>query len=431
MKRELSFAAFVLVIVIPLIFNNCSGGSGSSSSGTSGLTINPVQYPLSPSLSITGAEANVMPVSVGCGYTNEPCVSVKICRPGTSSCVTVNNILLDTGSFGLRVFSDQVASITLPAEIDPGTGLPIAECMSYADGASDWGPVVTADVYLGNGNERAPGIPVQIINANYATLPSNCTNPDLYSLASGNVNNVGFNGILGVGFFASDCGSECVSDPGNQVYYVCNGTLCGGAAVQYAMQVSNPVSYLTTPNVNGGYDNNGVILQLPGVASGGASSLSGYLILGVGTQGDNMPPAGVTTFQADANANFQTYYSGQLFSDTNGSTASYIDSGSNGLYFQDNTLPQCSDGSGFFCPATPVDLFADMIGANNTPQDLVPFEVANGMNENNSSNVAFNNLAGYAPGVFDWGFPFFLGKTVYVGFDQATSPIGTGPFWGF
>src|SRR5512140_1262077 len=53
---------------------------------------------------------NVVPISVtgtGCGanaYLNEPCVSVTICVPGTSQCQTVPNVLLDTGSTGLRVF---------------------------------------------------------------------------------------------------------------------------------------------------------------------------------------------------------------------------------------------------------------------------------------------------------------------------------------
>ena len=52
---------------------------------------------------------NLVPISVtgaGCSasaYFNEPCVTVTVCVPGTSQCQTVNDVLLDTGSTGLRV----------------------------------------------------------------------------------------------------------------------------------------------------------------------------------------------------------------------------------------------------------------------------------------------------------------------------------------
>ena len=45
-------------------------------------------------------------------YINKPCVSVTICTPGTSTCQTINDILLDTGDSGLRIFK-QVLSVSL------------------------------------------------------------------------------------------------------------------------------------------------------------------------------------------------------------------------------------------------------------------------------------------------------------------------------
>ena len=36
-------------------------------------------------------------------YSNEPCATVTICQPGTGNCSTINNILIDTGSYGLRI----------------------------------------------------------------------------------------------------------------------------------------------------------------------------------------------------------------------------------------------------------------------------------------------------------------------------------------
>nr|WP_249193126.1 DUF3443 family protein [Burkholderia cenocepacia] len=33
--------------------------------------------------------------------------SVTICMPGTSNCQTIDNVLVDTGSFGLRLFNSR------------------------------------------------------------------------------------------------------------------------------------------------------------------------------------------------------------------------------------------------------------------------------------------------------------------------------------
>ena len=60
---------------------------------------------------------NVMAVSVAgvhCGgspYVNEPCVEVTVCEPGTSTCATVDNVLLDTGSYGLRLFAQALGGL--------------------------------------------------------------------------------------------------------------------------------------------------------------------------------------------------------------------------------------------------------------------------------------------------------------------------------
>ncbi|HEY8270190.1 MAG TPA: DUF3443 family protein, partial [Pseudobdellovibrionaceae bacterium] len=162
-------------------------------------------------LPIIGNEANVMKLTVGCSYINQPCVSVTICEPGTSNCQTIDKILLDTGSYGLRVFSSLV-NINLPQKTISGGDL--AECISYADGSSNWGPIKTADVVLGS--LKAPGIPIQTIDSTYATLPSDCTKPDT------NPSTAGYNGILGVGIFTEDCGAGCATVQNNRIYFACN-----------------------------------------------------------------------------------------------------------------------------------------------------------------------------------------------------------------
>lgn len=71
--------------------------------------------PTASSNSVTSSTAvptgnNVMTVTVNgslCDpnvqnqYPNEPCTSVQVCTPG-GSCATINNLLVDTGSVGLR-----------------------------------------------------------------------------------------------------------------------------------------------------------------------------------------------------------------------------------------------------------------------------------------------------------------------------------------
>src|SRR5258708_7516206 len=74
-----------------------SGGSGSGGSGSSST---PNAQP------IASTASNTVPITVGPGaqhFVNIPNVSVTVCAPGTNTCQTINNIQLDTGSYGLRL----------------------------------------------------------------------------------------------------------------------------------------------------------------------------------------------------------------------------------------------------------------------------------------------------------------------------------------
>ena len=102
------------------------------------------------------------------------------------------------------------------------------------------------------GNEPAVEVPIQVIDSTFGTLPTACKNADQSPA------DAGFNGILGVGPFAQDCGSTCSNSAGNGMYYACNGSTCSGTSVPLSNQVQNPVALLPQ-------DNNGVIVQLPSV----------------------------------------------------------------------------------------------------------------------------------------------------------------------
>jgi len=363
---------------------------------------------------------NVLPLSVNgslcsasSSYPNKPCVSVTVCAPGTSTCQTISDILLDTGSYGLRIFKQALTVLPPPA-----AGA-LAECAQFGDGSSVWGAVQTASVILGN--EPAIQVPIQVIDVSFGatTLPAVCRN------AYQNPAAAGFAGILGVGLFTRDCGQTCTNSPNNGKYFTCNGTNCSGTTVPLAAQIQNPVALLPQ-------DNNGVIVQLPGVPAGGTPSLSGSLILGIGTQANNTPLSFVTAYSANQSAQFSTRFSGQNY-------ASFLDTGSNGLFFTPPALisiltcPGSSGSVSWFCPASPLDFTATNTAASGSPAGVVTFRIDNVTNlTSNTANHVFAEIGGTYPVSFDWGLPFFFGKSVYVGFEGKTSAtLGTGPYWAY
>jgi hypothetical protein len=187
--------------------------------------------------------------------------------------------------------------------------------------------------------------------------------------------------------------------------------------VPLANQVQNPIWLLPSGN-------NGLVLTLPSVPSTGARTVSGSLILGIDTAANNTPAPGISVLLTDANGFITTVYKGSTLAQ------SIIDSGSNGFFFPDASLPDCAAPlDPFYCPSNPVNLSATMLGVNGA-QTVVPFQVANTQQLVQTNNAAFNNLAGEFP-VFDWGLPFFLGRTVFVGIEGQSSSLGTGPFFAF
>ncbi len=182
-----------------------------------------------------------------------------------------------------------------------------------------------------------------------------------------------------------------------------------------AFQVENPVA-----KFNG--DNNGVLIQLPAVAPTGAASVAGYLIFGIGTQSNNAL-GGANIFTVNAGGELSTNYNTVSY------LHSFIDSGSNGLYFPNTNpaiLPTCSTtATDFYCPSETRNLSATITGTNNT-QSVISFSVVNAKSFGNTIEVA-STLAGVYPDGFDWGLPFFLGRKVYTAFETQSG----GPYTAF
>ncbi|SDD23382.1 DUF3443 domain-containing protein [Paraburkholderia lycopersici] len=385
------------------------GGGGGTPSGTGGSggasSSSPGQQP------VAATAANTVSVTVNRGPTgtlpNIPTVSVKICVAGTSNCQTVDNVQVDTASFGLRLLASALPASfvgALPA-VTAGNGT-LAECTAFADGYT-WGTVRPADVKLGG--ETAANIPIQLIG----DLPSGTVPPECSGIgpAQDTVQDLGANGILGIGVAPYDSIGSYYACPGN--------TNCSATSVAQTQQVANPVPHFA--------DNNGVILEMAPVPDSGAPSATGTLVFGIGTQSNNA---------MNASQSFATDQWGRLSATFNGRTLqTFLDSGSNGLFFVDGNLPECGGNLGtFYCPsatqAFSAALIANGAGASS---GTATFNVANASTLlGNGTNYAANNLGGQFGSSLDLdlGLPFFYGRYVYYGMDMTASG-GKAPFVAF
>lgn len=330
-----------------------------------------------------------------CSYTNAACVTVLICQADNpDNCDSVDDILLDTGSSGLRVFGSLLTKTLASMEIN---GSAVAECVGFADGTGSWGPVKYANVKLGSA-ATTEAIPIQVIDVNFPTTgagKANCigasTSPSDFSL----------NGIIGVGPLKTDAATV--------TYFTCSGTICH--AVVPPAYVTNPISKFA-PGLN-----NGLTLTFAALPDEGATGADGYGIFGVATSAANTPKSTVSTFEIKASSPipinvFSTFHETTL--------PSFLDTGSQFFYFEDYFLPKCP-GTNAFCPDNITAELAQMNG--NDGNDIVSsayinFNIGNAMQLIDSGNTAFSNIGYVFPGFnnIDWGMPFYFGRTVYTVF---------------
>lgn len=402
MKARPLPAGAALALCLSVI--SCGGGGGGMATGVS--TPPP-------------ASANVASVVVDAGPNNSSVntlfTSVTVCVPGsTTNCQTIDHIQVDTGSIGLRILAP-VLTLTLPVQ-KATDGNPLVECVAFADGYS-WGPVAMADLQIAG--ETAASLPVHIIgDSRYPTVPSGCSSAG--PMAEDTVAAFGANGILGIGVFAQDCGPACVTMASPQFYYACSATACQPITVPLASQVPNPVTFFAA-------DNNGTIIDLPSVAAPGALTLTGSLIFGIDTQSNNASGSETVLTVNPNSGDITAVFNGQPLSQ------SFIDSGSNGNYFTDSSILQCSAKglSAFYCPPSDLNLMTTLQGANAISA-VVNFTVGNAQSllDNNPTFALFPDLAGTnpLPGSFDLGLPFFYGRRVANALEAQTTSAGMGPY---
>jgi len=351
---------------------------------------------------------------------NLPQVSVQICAPGTSTCQTIDHVLLDTGSTGIRIASAALGSSLLAAlPQEKLNGTPLDACEQFLDGYS-WGTMRVADVTLGP--KSAASQPLQIVgDPSAGTVPASCTDNDTLD-AENTPTELGTNGVIGVAAFLQDCGAACAQQAVSATYYACpSGGQCQSTAVPIAMQAQNVVA-------NFAQDNNGVVLSLPAISSAGQGVTVGTLYFGVGTQ-DNNAMNGATVLKTDPRTlRVSASYKSTSFPD------SFLDSGSNFFFLNDSTIALCAKGSsvsGFYCPANPLSLSASFTTATGSSSDQ-GFAIASAQSlfANNPGVVAVDNIAvaTSATSAIDFGLPFFYGRLVAV-LNEGQSALGQqGPF---
>ena len=397
---------------------SCGGGDAPGTTGSTSST------------TTVAAASNVVSVTVDGGPTatsesvNTLYTTVTICVPGsTTACQTIDHVQVDTGSYGFRVLAS-VLTLSLPvAQATDGNSL--VECTQFVDGYS-WGPISSADVQVGG--ETAGSVPIQVIgSSSFTSVPDACSS---VGPAEDTVATFGANGILGIGVFAQDCGSGCAASSEAGFYYSCSQASCSPIAVPLTSQVLNPVPLFAT-------DNNGTIIDLPAVGAAGAATVAGSLIFGIDTQTNNASGT-QTVLAVDPDVgSFTIIFNGQSLSD------SFIDSGTNGIFFNDSAIAACtnSDYAGFYCPPSTQDFSATLQAAPatgvTTPASVsVSFSVANAQTlfTNDPTFTAFPDLAGtYASSdsTFDFGLPFYFGRRVATAIEDHSTSVGTGPYVAF
>jgi hypothetical protein len=415
----------LLVVLAPCLLCACIGGS----KGTATNTVPPT--PTVNTLAVVvdaGPPVGVPPAPVGA--VNRPYVTVKVCVPGSTTCANIDHVLLDTGSWGLRLVRSVLTAggVTLTPSAGGAAGEIIEECATFSGGAT-WGPVALADVTLAG--EVAAKLPVQVMDDTNTNAP-----PPASCGANGSVHNdvptVLANGILGVGVFAQDCGAACASPapPANSNYYGCTAAgVCTAENVALTGQVTNPVYAFAT-------DNNGVIVDLPNLQNAnGDATLQGQIIFGLATQTDNaLPVTGLTVLGTDANGEFTATYNGNATV-----LPALIDSGSDDYAFADPTILSCTTGSfiGYYCPVpTPKPASAINTGATSASvpsviSSPVQFAIADPSSFVANATAVTELGGGQGSTRFTWGMPFFYGRKVYVGIDQTMSGTLKGPFYAY
>ncbi len=283
LRRQLCASFLSLVIVAGLGFLVGCGG-GSSGSTPEGVPRGRRRYRhrfrkhVSPSRLTVGRCRVVI-------YPDGAFTSVTICNPGTTTCQTIDGILVDTGSFGLRILSSAITLTGLQALTSGNSTL--YNCINFADGSFLWGTAAVADVEMAG--EKATSETVQVIADPLRNLhhPHQCS---VTGSTKTTRRRLGANGILGIGPEPVDCGRGLRSQLATAIFLRSRPPITCALAYLYSYQFVSISQQVVNPVALFPADNNGIIVELP-TLSGAAATETGSLIFGIGTKTNNQVPS--------------------------------------------------------------------------------------------------------------------------------------------
>ncbi|MDE1978324.1 MAG: DUF3443 domain-containing protein [Betaproteobacteria bacterium] len=392
-----------------LLLTGCGGGGSSAPPSPQSVTLS------SPATGSNVAAVSIRQLQSAPSITaNTPYVDVKVCD-ASGNCQTIPDVMVDTGSAGLRLFANKVA-LNLPG-IASGGGT-LAACAQFASGYA-WGSMHLATVQIG-GEITTTAIPVQFMNdPTLPAAPSTCAAQGIdFATRFSPV----ANGILGISNFIHDCGAGCTAaTPAADrpaMYYRCASGACSQTSAELSQQGANPISAFAV-------DNNGSILTLPDVAPGGAASATGTLVFGIGTQSNNALPAGAEIFPIGQDAYIDGRIDGVM-------GRGFIDSGSNGYFLDlDPSVARCTPNAAFswYCPSSPVALTVQLSGASSA-QTLVIGNAQTMFDQQFTALPALGGTAAIAQ-FADLGLPFFYGRPIATGLENSSNPSAPYGYWAF
>ena len=378
------------VLVLSLFALLAAGCSGSSTSSMPGPTPSPTPSPAV----VPSNQVALVAHTPNSGF-NRLTVTVTVCVPGTTNCHDIPNIMVDTGSVGLRLQGFALpADLILPAKRYLPDGGQLAECELFGGGDA-WGMVSLADIKIGGA--KASNMAVHVISSDSARQPAECPSGSSTS-----------NGTLGIGITETDCANACIQPAyyGEKLgwhhrFFSCTDTACKGinGAVDATYQLQNPTSIL-----DGGIYN-GAVLDLPAIPGDVAAEVTGTLTFGVNVNAaSGMSNPTVATLNS----------SGEVTTTFNGVTfdASYFDSGTQTYSIGSTAFTPCNslDLYGPFCVAPVQELTASITGGDGVAHD-VTFKVGGFPSTGISALAA--DFGNKTPN-FVWGAPFFFGKRVAI-----------------
>ena len=356
--------------------------------------------------------ANVVNLTVGTPHSgfNRLLVSITLCVPRRTECVTIDDVMVDTGSTGLRLEAAAVpASFHLPAMAGPKQTR-LGECVRFVHDNA-WGPLFRADLRLGG--MVATDLPIQIIGAGRDSPPTSCPGSGMQPTS---------NGTLGIGPELTDCKGDCQQSTVDPSFFSCAETCVPiSGRVDPSYRLPNPVALFSKHN-------NGVVIDIPVAPKRGARALRGRLIFGVSTSTNNRLGQ-APILRLDRSGRFKTIYKGRTY------PQSYIDSGTESYIVFDEQLPRCKETTWAFCIAPTRRLDATIVGVDDRSIP-VSFQIGDYRNVLAHGFGASDGMAEATTkpgGAFVWGAPFFIGRRIDVVMDGKMVPGAAslvGPLYG-